>query len=42
MFSGLAGLLLRGQGIDLLTCPDETAVVLLLNLGSDVVERYKG
>lgn len=42
VFSGLTSLLLGDQGIDLLTCLDETAVVLLLNLGSNIVEGYEG
>lgn len=42
VFGGLTSLLLSGQSIDLLTCLDEAAVVLLLDLGSNIVEGYKG
>jgi hypothetical protein len=36
------GLLLRGQGIDLLACLDEAAVILLLELGADIVQSHQG
>lgn len=39
---GLLCLLLGGQGVDLLAGPEQAAVVLLLNLGADVVERHEG
>lgn len=39
---GLLGLLLGSDGIDLLASLDEAAVVLLLELGTDIVEGYEG
>lgn len=39
---GLLGLLLGSDGIDLLASLDEAAVVLLLKLGTDIVEGYEG
>lgn len=39
---GLLGHLLGSYGIDLLASPDEAAVVLLLELGADVVEGDEG
>ena len=38
---GLLGLLLRGEGIDLLAGLEEAAVVLVLELGADVVEGHQ-
>jgi len=38
----LLSLLPRSEGIDLLTGLDQAAVILLLDLGSNVVERYEG
>ena len=37
----LLRLLLRREGIDLLPCADEAAVVLLLELGSNVVKGHE-
>lgn len=42
VFGGLTGLLLGSQGVDLLTCSHETAIILLLDLGADIVEGDEG
>lgn len=40
--SGLLSLLLRGNGINLFAGLDQAAIVLLLNLGANVVKRHEG
>lgn len=39
--SGLLRLLLGSQGVDLLAGLEQAAVVLLLDLGADIVERHE-
>lgn len=38
----MLGLLLGGNGVDLFAGLDEAAVVLLLDLGADIVEGHEG